>query len=134
MSYRLLFVYFFFFKQKTAYEMRISDWSSDVCSSDLWPGQPAYEFVFGNSWRIVIASMTAFWAGEFANSYVLARMKIWTGGRHLWMRTIGSTVVGQGLDSLIFYPLAFYGLAGWPPEQLYEVVLSQWFKIGRAHV
>ena len=92
-----------------------------------WPGQASYEFVFGNSWRIVIASMTAFWVGEFANSYVLARMKMWSGGRHLWMRTIGSTVVGQGLDSLIFYPLAFYGLAGWPPEQLYEVVLSQWF-------
>ena len=92
-----------------------------------WPGQAAYEFVFGNSWRIVIASMTAFWVGEFANSYVLARMKLWTEGRHLWMRTIGSTIVGQGLDSLIFYPLAFYGLAGWPPEQLYQVVLSQWF-------
>ena len=70
--------------------------------------------------------MIAFWAGEFANSYVLARMKLWTRGRFLWMRTIGSTVVGQGLDSLIFYPLAFYGLAGWPPEQLYQVVLSQW--------
>ena len=92
-----------------------------------WPGQAAYEFVFGNSWRIVIASMTAFWVGEFANSYVLARMKLWTEGRHLWMRTNGSTIVGQGLDSLIFYPLAFYGLAGWPPEQLYQVVLSQWF-------
>ncbi|KTE36526.1 MULTISPECIES: queuosine precursor transporter [unclassified Sphingopyxis] len=91
-----------------------------------WPGQESYEFVFGNSWRIVIASMLAFWVGEFANSYVLARMKIWTAGRHLWMRTIGSTVIGQGLDSLIFYPLAFYGLAGWPPEQLYEVVLFQW--------
>lgn len=91
-----------------------------------WPGQASYEFVFSNSWRIVLASMTAFWVGEFANSYVLARMKIWTAGRHLWMRTIGSTVVGQGLDSLIFYPLAFYGLAGWPPEQLYQVVLSQW--------
>mgnify|MGYP000011656990 FL=1 len=91
-----------------------------------WPGQAAYEFVFGNSWRIVLASMIAFWAGEFANSYVLAKMKIWTRGRHLWMRTIGSTVVGQGLDSLIFYPLAFYGLAGWPPELLWQVVLSQW--------
>jgi hypothetical protein len=91
-----------------------------------WPGQEAYEFVFGNSWRIVLASMCAFWAGEFANSYVLARMKVWTGGKHLWSRTIGSTVVGQGLDSLIFYPLAFYGLAGWPPEQLMEVVVSQW--------
>ena len=94
--------------------------------ADGWPGQDSYEFVFGNSWRIVLASMTAFWVGEFANSYVLARMKIATGGRHLWMRTIGSTIVGQGLDSLIFYPLAFYGLAGWPPDQLMQVVLSQW--------
>src|SRR3546814_19903753 len=69
--------------------------------------------------------MTAFWVGEFANSYVLARMKIATGGRFLWMRSIGSTVVGQGLDSLIFYPLAFYGLVDGPPEQLVKVVLSQ---------
>lgn len=91
-----------------------------------WPGQEAYEFVFGNSWRIVLASMTAFWVGEFANSFVLAKMKVWTRGRLLWTRTIGSTVVGQGLDSLIFYPLAFYGLAGWPIEQLWQVVLSQW--------
>ncbi len=91
-----------------------------------WPGQEAYEFVFGNSWRIVLASMIAFWAGEFANSFVLAKMKLITGGRFLWMRTIGSTVVGQGLDSLIFYPLAFYGLAGWPPELLWQVVISQW--------
>ena len=91
-----------------------------------WPGQKAYEFVFGNSWRIVLASMVAFWAGEFANSFVLAKMKVWTKGKHLWTRTIGSTVVGQGLDSLIFYPLAFYGLAGWPVEQLWQVVISQW--------
>jgi uncharacterized integral membrane protein (TIGR00697 family) len=91
-----------------------------------WPGQDAYEFVFGNSWRIVAASMVAFWAGEFANSFVLAKLKVLTAGRHLWSRTIGSTVVGQGLDSLIFYPLAFYGLAGWPIEQLWQVVLSQW--------
>lgn len=91
-----------------------------------WPGQESYEFVFGNSWRIVLASMAAFWAGEFANSFVLAKMKLWTGGKLLWTRTIGSTVVGQGLDSLIFYPLAFYGLAGWPIEQLGQVVISQW--------
>ena len=91
-----------------------------------WPGQEAYEFVFGNSWRIVLASMVAFWVGEFANSFVLAKLKVLTAGRFLWMRTIGSTVVGQGLDSLIFYPLAFYGLAGWPIEQLWQVVLSQW--------
>ena len=91
-----------------------------------WPGQASYEFVFGNSWRIVAASMTAFWAGEFANSFVLAKMKVWSAGRHLWARTIGSTVIGQGLDSLIFYPLAFWGLAGWPVELLWQVVLSQW--------
>jgi len=90
-----------------------------------WPGQASYEFVFGNSWRIVLASMVAFWAGEFANSFVLAKMKVLTGGRMLWTRTIGSTIVGQGLDSLIFYPLAFYGLAGWPIEQLGQVVISQ---------
>lgn len=91
-----------------------------------WPGQEAYEFVFGNSWRIVAASMTAFWVGEFANSFVLARLKLATKGHFLWIRTIGSTVVGQGLDSLIFYPLAFWGLAGWPPEQLMQVIISQW--------
>src|SRR6186713_3247478 len=91
-----------------------------------WDGQQAYETVFGSTWRIVAASMTAFWVGEFANSFVLAKLKIMTGGRLLWTRTIGSTVVGQGLDSVIFYPLAFYGMAGWPPEQLWQVVISQW--------
>ncbi len=74
--------------------------------------QPALEQVFGNSWRIVVASMLAFWAGDFANSYVLAKMKILTRGRWLWTRTIGSTIVGEGLDSLIFYPIA---LASWQP-------------------
>ena len=74
-----------------------------------WTGQAAYEQVFGQVPRIVFASIIAFWAGEFVNSYVLARMKIWTKGRHLWSRTIGSTVAGQGVDSLIFYPLAFFG-------------------------
>lgn len=92
-----------------------------------WPGQAAYESVFGNSWRIVLASITAFWAGEFANSFVLARMKSLTNGKYLWSRTIGSTIVGQGLDSVIFYPLAFYGLAGWPIDQLGQVVVSQFF-------
>src|SRR3546814_9402088 len=61
-----------------------------------WPDQKAYEAVFGSTWRIVFASVAAFWAGEFANSFVLAKMKLLTQGRHLWMRTIGSTVVGQG--------------------------------------
>ena len=70
--------------------------------------------------------MIAFWAGEFANSIVLAKMKVWTKGKYLWSRTIGSTIVGQGIDSVIFYPLAFWGLAGWPPELLWQGVLSQW--------
>lgn len=90
-----------------------------------WPDQPAYEAVFGNAWRIVAASITAFWVGEFANSLVLARMKLLTRGRYLWMRTIGSTIVGQGLDSLIFYPLAFWGQPGWTTAQIVQVVISQ---------
>ena len=88
-----------------------------------WAGQAAYEAVFGQVPRIVFASIVAFWAGEFANSYVLARMKIWTQGRHLWARTIGSTLVGQGIDSLIFYPLAFYGV--WDNATLLVVLGTQ---------
>ena len=94
-----------------------------------WPGQAAYESVFDQVWRIVFASITAFWAGEFINSYVMARMKIWTGGKHLWSRTIGSTVVGQGIDSLIFYPLAFLGT--WSNEQVISVMITNWLlKVG----
>jgi len=97
--------------------------------SENWTGQAAYEAVFGQVPRIVFASIIAFWAGEFVNSYVLARMKIWTKGRHLWSRTIGSTVVGQGIDSLIFYPLAFYGV--WDNQDLFWVLLTQWaLKVG----
>lgn len=94
-----------------------------------WTGQSAYEQIFGQVPRIVLASIIAFWAGEFVNSYVLARMKIWTRGRFLWTRTIGSTVAGQGVDSLIFYPLAFYGL--WDNRTLLVVLLTQWaLKVG----
>jgi len=91
-----------------------------------WKGQDAYEAVFGQVPRIVFASMAAFWAGEFANSVVLAKMKVWTEGRHLWTRTIGSTVVGQGVDSLIFYPLAFLGAAGWNGDLVLKVLITQW--------
>lgn len=90
-----------------------------------WTGQAAYESVFGQVPRIVAASICAFWAGEFANSFVLAKMKIWTEGKHLWTRTIGSTVVGQGVDSLIFYPLAFIGAPDWPIQAMLMVMLSQ---------
>lgn len=96
-----------------------------------WTNQPAYDAVFGQVPRIVFASVCAFWAGEFVNSYVMARMKLWTGGRHLWSRTIGSTVVGQVVDSAIFYPLAFWPLAfrgatGWTPHLVVVVLFTQW--------
>jgi queuosine precursor transporter len=90
-----------------------------------WTGQAAYERVFGSGWRIILASMTAFFVGDFLNSVVLAKMKIWTKGKHLWTRTIGSTIVGEGADSLIFYPLAFYGMPDWPVATLGAVMLSQ---------
>jgi uncharacterized integral membrane protein (TIGR00697 family) len=91
-----------------------------------WKGQAAYEQIFGQVPRIVMASIIAFWAGEFVNSVVLARMKVWTKGRYLWTRTIGSTVCGQGVDSLIFYPLAFWGAAGWTNDLVIQVMLTQW--------
>ncbi|MBS0504556.1 MAG: queuosine precursor transporter [Proteobacteria bacterium] len=91
-----------------------------------WTNQPAYDAIFGQVPRIVFASIVAFWAGELVNSYVLAKMKIWTGGKHLWTRTIGSTVAGQGVDSLIFYPLAFLGAAGWTTPLVLKVLVTQW--------
>ena len=80
--------------------------------------QPAIEVVFGNTWRITVASLAAYWAGDFVNSFVLAEMKLMTGGRYLWTRTIGSTVAGQLVDSAIFYPLSFFGI--WKIEVLQE--------------
>lgn len=92
--------------------------------ADGWGGQAAYESVFGNTWRIVAASVLAFWAGEFVNSFVLAKMKILTGGKHLWTRTIGSTVFGQAVDSAIFYPVAFLGT--WSNAQVLTVMVTNW--------
>ncbi|MCB2058747.1 MAG: queuosine precursor transporter, partial [Novosphingobium sp.] len=89
-----------------------------------WSGQAAYESVFGNTWRIVAASVTAFWAGEFVNSFVMAKMKLLTGGRHLWSRTIGSTLFGQAVDSVIFYPVAFWGI--WSEQQVLTVMVTNW--------
>lgn len=86
--------------------------------------QATYDSVFGATWRIVAASLTAFWAGEFVNSYVLARMKVWTQGRMLWTRTVSSTVFGEGVDSIIFYPLAFLGV--WPTAQVLQVMVTNW--------
>lgn len=89
-----------------------------------WDGQAAYESVFGQVPRIVLASILAFWAGEFVNSFVLARMKILTQGKHLWSRTIGSTVVGQAVDSAIFYPVAFLGV--WETRDVIAVMIGNW--------
>ena len=94
-------------------------------AADGWGGQAAYESVFGSTWRIVAASMIAFWAGEFVNSFVLAKMKILTQGKHLWSRTIGSTFFGQAVDSAIFYPIAFLGI--WSNEQVLMVMVTNWF-------
>jgi hypothetical protein len=90
-----------------------------------WSGQEAYERVFGSGWRIILASMSAFFVGDFVESAVMAKMKIWTRGRRLWLRFWGSTFVGEGVDSLIFYPLAFWGMTDWPLSALGEVMLSQ---------
>jgi uncharacterized integral membrane protein (TIGR00697 family) len=93
--------------------------------------QAAYETVLGFTPRLLVASFAAYLVGEFANAAVLAKMKVATRGRYLWMRTIGSTLIGQAVDSLIFYPLAFYGMPDWPVAALGAVMLSQFvLKVG----
>ncbi len=87
--------------------------------------QRGLETVFGNTWRIVLASIIAFWVGSIVNAYVMAKMKILTSGRHLWMRTIGSTAAGELFDSSIFYLTAFYAI--WPTEQIVAVAIAQYF-------
>ena len=97
----------------------------------FWQNQGAYEIAFGSTWRIALASLIAFWCGEFVNSYVLAKMKIWTQGRWLWTRTIGSTIFGEGVDSLLFYPMAFYAGGLIPDERLPAIMLVQFLsKVG----
>jgi len=97
----------------------------------FWNNQPAYEIAFGSTWRIVLASMCAYFCGEFVNSYVLAKMKILTAGKWLWTRTIGSTIFGEAVDSALFYPLAFYDSGIIPNEKLPLVMLSQFLiKVG----
>jgi uncharacterized integral membrane protein (TIGR00697 family) len=86
--------------------------------------QAHMEGVFGNTWRIVAGSMIAFWCGSFANSFVMAKMKLRMEGRYLWMRTIGSTLVGEAVDSGLFYFIAFYGI--WPDGQVAVVAFTQY--------
>jgi queuosine precursor transporter len=87
--------------------------------------QTAVNAIFGQTPRIVLASLLGFWAGEFVNSFVLAKVKLLTTGRFLWIRTIGSTILGEIADSLIFYPVAFFGI--WSNEQLVSVMIGNYF-------
>jgi uncharacterized integral membrane protein (TIGR00697 family) len=96
-----------------------------------WPFQQDYVNILGLVPRIVIASLIAYFAGEFSNSYVLARMKVWTHGRWLWTRTIGSTIVGEFVDTLLFVSIAFLGATGFPTSVLVAVLVSNYiFKVG----
>lgn len=98
-------------------------------SAEGFTDQAMIEWAFGSTWRIALASLVAYFCGEFTNSFVLARLKIWTAGRHLWMRTIGSTVAGEIVDTVIFYPLAFYG--SWETSLLLKVMLFNYVvKVG----
>jgi queuosine precursor transporter len=100
-----------------------------------WKNQQAYEIVLGAMPRIVAASLIAYWAGEFANSFVMARMKVMTGGKHLWMRTIGSTAVGQAVDTVLVIGIIFAGtvpmstmlklmISGYGGKVIYEIVAT----------
>lgn len=92
--------------------------------SEGWPHQQAYDVAFGQTWRIAFASLIAFWCGSFSNSYVMAKMKVWSEGKHLWKRTVGSTIVGEAVDSIIFYPLAFAG--AWESELVVKVLITNY--------
>ncbi len=93
-------------------------------AASFWEAQEAYERILGYTPRLLFASFLAYLVGEFANAYVLAKMKIATRGRWLWLRTIGSTLVGQGLDSLVFITLAFVGTL--PVAALFLTIITQW--------
>ena len=100
----------------------------ELPAAPFWKGQDAYETIFGHTPRLLVASFLAYLVGEFANAFVLAKLKVATQGRWLWVRTIGSTVVGQALDSAVFVTLAFAGVV--PAGALVPIVAAQWiFKV-----
>jgi uncharacterized integral membrane protein (TIGR00697 family) len=92
--------------------------------ADGWTGQAVIEQAFGSTWRIALASLIGYFCGEFANSFTLAKLKIATEGRLLWVRTIGSTIVGEACDTVVFYPLAFYGT--WRNDLLLSVMIANY--------
>jgi uncharacterized integral membrane protein (TIGR00697 family) len=94
-----------------------------------WNGQAALEASFGSTWRIALSSLLGYACGEFANSFTLAKLKVRTEGKHLWMRTIGSTIVGEAVDTIVFYPLAFAGV--WSQDLLWHVMAANYvIKVG----
>lgn len=96
--------------------------------ASFWQGQSAYEMILGFAPRLLIASFLAYLVGEFANALVLAKLKVATNGRWLWTRTISSTIIGQGLDSLVFITIAFAGII--PLDGMVNAVMGQWgFKV-----
>ncbi|MDZ7728509.1 MAG: queuosine precursor transporter [Dehalococcoidia bacterium] len=102
--------------------------AGELPAASFWTDQEAYDAILGQTWRIVLASFVAFLAGEFSNSIVLSRMKLFTHGRFLWSRTIGSTLVGQGLDTVLFITIAF---AGTGVPELGVLMFKTWvFKVG----
>jgi uncharacterized integral membrane protein (TIGR00697 family) len=97
--------------------------------ADGWAGQATIEAAFGSTWRIAMASLVGYCCGEFVNSFTLAKLKLKTQGRMLWLRTIGSTVTGEACDTVVFYPLAFYGV--WPNDMLLAVMGANYvIKVG----
>lgn len=94
-------------------------------AAPFWQHQEAYEIAFGSTWRISLAGLIAFAVGEFTNSWVMAKMKIWSKGQHLWQRTISSTLFGESIDTVIFVPLAFWNSNIIPNEQLPLVMGAQ---------
>ena len=94
-----------------------------------WKGQDVIEQAFGSTWRIALASLVGYFCGEFANSFTLAKLKIFTQGKLLWTRTIGSTIIGEACDTIVFYPLAFFGT--WPTDLLLSVMAANYvIKVG----
>jgi len=116
--------------------MSLSYWFVQILPAPMfWQNQSAYEVILGAVPRIVIGSIIAYFAGEFSNSFVLSRMKIWSRGKYLWTRTIGSTIVGEGIDSVLFGVIAFAGtipssglltliISGYLAKVAYEVILT----------
>ncbi len=93
-------------------------------AAGFWPDQPAYQSILGFTPRLLLASFIAYLIGEFLNSFVLAKLKVKTAGRYLWLRTISSTVVGELADSAVFISIAFLGV--WPGDQIVIGILTQW--------